>query len=244
MRSSFALGLGILGKLLVAVSLLVSVTGTASAAIIRPTYSSRVDAEIRPVGGRFRYDFTVVNTTLLAFQFQGVPVIMDWELPLFSLDDIDVSSITSPEGWTHQIVTPPFPPSFWNYDADTDPLLDPSQGGDPNLYGPNPQVFENPPYVIHWVTSDPERYGIRPGGSLPGFGFFSNYAPLNAPYLASWVDLPPRGGDPPIPGSEFGTPLSPARLGAQQLLIPEPATFLMTALFGPLAIIGFRRWLH
>ncbi len=214
----------------------------ASAAIIGPDYSSRVDATVTLTsGGQYRYSFTVVNTSFGLSQLDGVPVIMDWELPLFSLDDLDVDSITSPEGWIHQIVTPPLPPSFWNYSAANDPLLDPGQGGDPNLYGPNPQVFENPPFVLHWFTHDPETYGIFPGSSLDGFGFLSSYSAFNAPYLASWVDLPPRGGDPPIPGSAFGTPLSPARLGAQQFLVPEPASFLLLAIGGGMLLVYCRR---
>lgn len=216
----------------------------ASAAIVPGPggYSSRVDATVTLTGsGQYLYSFEVFNTTLAPAQFQGVPVIMDWELPFFSLNDFDISSITSPPGWRHEIVTPPMPPSFWNYDAASDPLLDPNQGGDPNLYGPNPEVFNNPPYVLHWVTDDPEVYGIFPGDSLNGFGFLSNFSPFNAPYLASWVDFPPRGGDPPIPDQAFGTPLSPARMGAQQFLIPEPASVLFLAVGGGMVLVYHRQ---
>lgn len=215
------------------------------AIIVGPDYSSRVDATVTPTNGLFNYQFEVFNTTPALFQASigfsqvTVPVIMDWELPLFSLDDLDVNSITSPTGWQYEIVAHPNAPSFWNYSAANDPLLDPNQGGDPNLYGPNPEVFENPPYVLHWFTDDPESYGIFPQGSLGGFGFLSQYSPFNAPYLASWVDLPPRGGDPPVPGQAFGTPLSPARFTAQRF--PEPSTISLIAVGSGLLWLAHRR---
>lgn len=227
-------------KAFVATLLVMAIASPGLTSTIGPFYSSRVDATVTLEGSQYRYSFEVFNTTVGAAQFQGIPVIMDWELPLFSLDDIIPSSITSPEGWRHELVAHPMPPSFWNYRADEDPLLDPGQGGDPNLYGPNPHVFENPPYVLHWFTEEPEQYGIYPEESLSGFGFLSNYLPFNAPYLASWVDLPPRGGDPPIPGNAFGTPLSPARLGAQQFLIPEPSSAALLVLGTVLLAAGWR----
>jgi hypothetical protein len=211
--------------------------------------TSRVDATVTPVGDGFRYDFTVVNTSEGGVATFGVgggtPVIVDWELPLFSLDDIDVSSIVSPSGWNFEILTPPYDSSqngtVWTtYDADTDPLLDPLQGGDPDLYGPNPQVFENPPYVLHWFNVCCGSGGagpIFPGQFLSGFSFESEYSSQNAPYMASWSTFPPRGGDPPIPGSAFGSPNSPARMAAQG--IPEPSSLVLLVMAGSaLAISG------
>ena len=213
--------------------------------------TSRVDATVTPVGNQFRYDFTVHNTSfggVSAFGVGVTPVIIDWELPLFALDDIDISSIQSPFGWYYEIVSPPYNTSqdgnVWtNYDTDTDPLLDPAQGGDLNLYGPNPEAFDNPPYVLHWYESF-ESGGagpIFPGQFLGGFSFVSDYSSRNAPYMASWNFFPPRGGDPPIPGSGFGSPNSPARMAAQG--IPEPSTFVMLVMAGSslLAAAGYRR---
>ena len=59
-----------------------------------------------------------------AFGVGVTPVIIDWELPLFALDDIDISSIQSPFGWYYEIVTPPYNTSqdgnVWtNYDPET-----------------------------------------------------------------------------------------------------------------------------
>ena len=224
-------------------------------------HTSRVDATVTPEAGGFRYDFTVYNTSggiaastgetgggVSAFGV-GIPVIVDWELPLFDLDDIVPGSIQSPSGWSFEILTPPYVSSqngvVWTtYDADTDPLLDPAQGGDPNLYGPNPQAFENPPYVLHWFddfTNSGGAGAIFPNQFLSDFSFVSEYSSRNAPYLASWDDLPPRGGDPPIPGSGFGSPNSPARQAAQG--VPEPSSIVLFVMAGSslLAAAGYRR---
>ncbi len=145
-------------------------------------------------------------------------------------------------------MTPPYNTSqngiVWTYDAATDPLLDPSQGGDPNLYGPNPEVFENPPYVLHWFESSGGSGGagpIFPGDFLNGFSFVSDYGSRSAPYLASWSSFPPRGGDPPIPDAGFGSPNSPARMAAQG--IPEPSSLVLFVIAGSslLAAAGCRR---
>jgi hypothetical protein len=173
----------------------------------------------------------------------GTPRINNWELPLFDLGDIDLTSIESPNLWDFEIVAAPYDPEFaWTaYDPDTDPLLDPGQGGDPDLYGPNPEVFDNPPYVLHWydITFTSAGAGIFPGEFLSGFSFVSNYSARNAPYMASWVNDPPVGGDPPIPGAAFGTPFSPARMAAQG--IPEPSSFLLFVVAcAPLVVGGHR----
>ena len=237
-----------------------SVTLPDSAHAQQNVNTSRVDATVTPDAGGFRYDFTVFNTSFggvatgvnssgdVSAAGVGIPVIVDWELPLFSLDDVDMNSIQSPSGWNFEILTPPYTSSqngnVWNtYDADTDPLLDPLQGGDPNLYGPNPQAFENPPYVLHWFddfTSSGGAGGIFPNNFLSGFSFVSEFSSQNAPYLASWSDFPPRGGDPPIPGSGFGSPNSPARQAAQG--VPEPSTIVLLVMAGSsLLAAGYRR---
>ncbi len=221
----------------------VALPDAAYAQLIQNT--SRVDATVTSVGSNFLYEFTVRNTSggfeVLTDDFVaasiGLPVIIDWELPLFDLDD--VSSIQSPFGWDYEIVEPPYEtdlgPIWSSYDAGTDPLLDPLQGGDPDLYGPNPEVFENPPYVLHWFADFSQSGGagaIFPGGFLSGFSFESEFTSRNAPYLASWSEFPPAGGDPPIPGGlfAFGTPNSPARQAAQG--IPEPSSLVLLVMAG------------
>lgn len=209
--------------------------------------TSRVDAVVTPVGSQFRYDFTVFNTSF--FSSAGAPIIIDWELPLFELGDLDLGSIQSPFGWSHEIIAPPYNTSqgtnVWTtYDPATDPLLDPMQGGDPNLYGPNPEAFDMPPYVLHWFDDaglgSGSTEGIFPQSFLSGFSFVSDYSSRNAPYMASWTSFPPRGGDPPIPGSGFGSPNSPARQAAQG--VPEPSTLVLFVMAGSsLLAAGYRR---
>ena len=221
-----------------------------------PTPSSRVDATVTPDSGGSLYKFSVFNTTPIPSAVtinstvisplcsNCTNVIVNWELPLFSLNDIRSGTILSPTNWTYEIIAPgasppvssnyyndptgPYGPYKWNYSAATDPLL----ATTPGLYGPNPSVFDNPPWIIHWYTLDNGSgiplNSILPGGSLPGFEFISDFSSLNAPYLSSWYLLPPVSGDPPAPNNSFGTPNSPARQFAQG--VPEPATVSLIAL--------------
>ncbi len=232
-----------------------------------PGYSSRVDSTVTPQAAQFRYDFTVFNTsevlelavaeaTLEVFQIEPgeIPVIVDWELPIFSLSDVaglnpnDPSgAIDSPDGWAVEVIPPdsstdiynnvdgPYGPYSWDYDAATDPA---AQAGD---YGPNPEVFNDPPWIIHWYLqpNGPGELpaGIFPGDSLDGFGFVSDYSEQAAPYLSSWFFLPPALGDPPIPNDPvFSTPNSPERQQAQRGAIPEPASLAAWALVLGVAI--------
>ena len=224
-----------------------------------PINTSRVDATVTDQSGNgsgpFLYEFEVFNTSdffpsgsgsALALGRvaggTGIPLIVDWELPLFAASDIDQSSITSPNDWQVQLVGPDdiVPPNFdpaWTYDSSTDPL---AQNGD---YGPNPEVFEDPPLELHWLTGDGKSLGspIFPGDSLGGFSFLSDFAELAAPYLTSWDFLPQNTGDPPIPSRAFSSPLSPARMQAQG--IPEPSTLAMVGL-GMISLLvgmGWRR---
>lgn len=198
------------------------------------------------------YEFEVFNTSpVLTGGGYGreCDEIVNWELPLFDIGDLDMASISSPSGWNFELLPPdgtsnyyntsnsPYHFSKWNWTATNDLLLQ----EDPNLYGSNPQVFENPPLVLHWYNpADSNRLptnSIRPGGSLGGFSFLSNFAPKNAPYLASWFSRPPRGGDPPIPnGLTFATPNSPSRQQAQGSR-PSPTTVSESdSLFGLLGL--------
>jgi hypothetical protein len=207
--------------------------------------TSRVDATVTPVGSQFRYDFTVFNTSILGSG--STAWLIDWELPLFDLGDLDLGSVDSPPEWAFEILTAPYDTgqgtNVWStYDPATDPLLDSMQGGDPNLYGPNPEVFDMPPYVLHWYEIDQSSGGIGvfPGEFLSGFSFISDYSSRSAPYMASWLSFPPRGGDPPIPGAGFGSPNSPARKAAQG--VPEPSTLVLFVLAGSsLLVAGHRR---
>ncbi len=214
---------------IVGVGLLSIAAGTVvTHAAMAVPYSSRVDGVITPDGQAYKYEFTVYNTTEIEEETAVTPVIVDWELPLFSHFDIDDNSIVSPEGWTYEII------SSWSYQTANDPVL----AATPDIYGPNPQVFETAPVIVHWFAITDDETGptqaIYPGGALSGFGFVSVYASQNAPYLTSWLDLPPITGDPPTPGHSFGTPMSPARQQAQygSGSVPEPTSFLLFAGLG------------
>ena len=243
--------------------------------------SSTVESEVTDQGnGTFLYKFEVFN---LSSPFEENDsddeeneledlLLVDWELPIFNLDDLNLSTITSPTDWTYEIVNldgeivhspdssrigdpsdffnnekGPYGDYGWNYVAATDPLL----LGDPDLYGPNPEVFETPPLILHWYTladfeeeDDDEDDDVTPLNpifpqqSLNGFSFESEFSSINAPYLSSWFFLKPVTGDPPIPGGAgFGTPNSPARQQAQSVTVtvPEPASILGMLAFGTYA---------
>ena len=201
-------------------------------------YSSRVDAQVTPQNGTFLYEFTVVNTTPNG-EIGGDFVIVNWELPIFAAADIIDGSVQSPDGWQFEIIDPnattavynnqsgPYGEYRWDYQAATDPALD----IDPDLYGPNPEVFDDPPLIVHWYTTPVEdeitfpENPIFAGNSLSGFQFESDFGPLNGPYQSSWFFIPPVTGDPPLPGQGLATPNSPARQAAQGVQpIPEPAS--------------------
>lgn len=243
--------------------------------------SSRVDSTVtNQVDGTFLYEFEVFNTSDFADNDDGGPFLVDWELPLFSLNDINLGTVESPEDWTYEIVeldgtivespdsaligtesqffnnnSSPYGFYDWDYVAASDPLLDPLQGGNPDLYGPNPEEFETPPLVLHWYTlneEDDDDGGpgsgsplepIFPQDSLDEFSFVSDFSSQNAPYLSSWFELPPVTGDPPTPGggAPFGTPNSPARQQAQSATttsIPEAGSIIGLLAFGTCGIIS------
>ena len=105
---------------------------------------------------------------------------------------------------------------------------DPVWQADSDVYGPDPDMWLNPDYLIHWYTPDVEVASplapIGPGQLLAGFSFMSDFSAGNAPYLASWEQEPPTIGDPPFPvtGLPAGLPGSPGPTGP---IIPLPAAF-------------------
>jgi hypothetical protein len=150
----------------------------------------------------------------------------------------------------------------WQYNAATDYQL----AANPTQFGLNPQAFNNPAYVIHWLTGFTNPQGgdsnvknldstdpsISPatkittsptplysGQSQSGFSFLSRYSGENSPYQAYWNSPPVTIGDPPTPGElGFSTPNSPARQAAQGTNpIPTPA------LLPGLVSMGIGSWL-
>jgi hypothetical protein len=198
--------------------------------------------------GNYDYGYSIINTsTPHAAGFDQV--IVDWELPIFALDDVLI--VFDPPGWRHEFVTPrqstlyynnpsgPYGHYRWSYDPAFDPFI--AMVGLTAAYGPNPNVFIDPPYIIHWYTcaleADPScpdgGNPIREGDSLSGFRLVSFWPERNAPYQASFAYLPPATGDPPIPGRlGFISPNSPARQAAQNAGVPEPSALILMGLGG------------
>lgn len=238
-----------------------AMAGTASdalAGINAPQRSSFVEGQVTPEAGQFRYSFEVFNTTdFLYGEVDGNSLIVNWELPLFSLNGIDVNSITSPENWTYEVIdiqgnvvlnssggsggqsniynndNGPYGEYVWDWTAANDPVFQ----DDNNVYGDNPDQFEEPPLILHWFTENFEGPAdpIFEGDSREGFSFLAEDSATNAPYQASWFFEDPTIGDPPTPqGAAIGVPNNAATS------VSEPGMF---ALFGAglLGLIGLRR---
>ncbi len=174
------------------------------------------------------------------------PVIVDWEVPYFG--DAGIAFITSPA-------------SGWNWAVETIGIENPATGWsgiaawqdptDPFYQGPS-SPFTTVTKVLHWFVQLPmgqpsSDVGIWPygatgiptgahEGSLTGFGFDADFAPIDGPYQASWYLVPtPRSGDPPLPG---GIPASPCALG-QCESVPVPGTLLLVG--AGLSLMGLWR---
>lgn len=170
-----------------------------------------------PGTGNFLYEFLVCNTSDITTE-NARQVIRDWELPFFgtAADGTDASkimNITVPEGWSFSIeeigVENPF--TGWAGVAEWQQPGDPWREFFDNLFG----SADNNPYndvthVLHFYTGFCEggveggfqcfNGNIIPEGeSLGGFSFESPFGTFNAPYQASWTDLPVRTGDPDFP---------------------------------------------
>jgi hypothetical protein len=176
-----------------------------------------IDSSVTPNGANFDYAFTIHNVNT----FSGGNI-KNMMLPLFSASD--VSNVVEPTGWTDQIIDPAA--AGWKYSTSNDAAL----SGNPLKYGPNPQVFNNPPLVLSFSTSGP---GIPEfGGSLSGFGFTSAYPAAAAPFTLHYAFGATDIVDPPSPDS-------PARIAAQ---LPEPSTLVLFVTAGAgLAGAAWRR---
>lgn len=150
----------------------------------------------------FTYNFTVNNSYL------SVQNIVDYEVPIWPGTIFDINS---PAGWSYQMVSPD--PSIWNWE---------NTGG---MWGSNGNLWQNPPEILRWYSTDYSTYNINPNNNLAGFSFRSPYSGTDGPYATS----DPRPGyfigDPPLPGGGGGggagmpIPGSPA--------VPEPTTLLL-----------------
>ncbi|HMM74802.1 MAG TPA: PEP-CTERM sorting domain-containing protein [Gammaproteobacteria bacterium] len=139
------------------------------------------------------------------FDQRGNPV-------LAGTDPSKIVNVTVPEGWSFAIeeIGPENVSTGWSgiaeWQQDGDPwkdFFDDLFGGEDN----NP--YNDVTHVLHFYTgfceggeSGFDCFGgntIREGEGLGGFGFESPFGTFNAPYQASWEDLPVRTGDPDFP---------------------------------------------
>ena len=193
-------------------------------------------------GGGYSYNFTVCNRsdpTLGRNDEQGfADLIRDWELPWDP--NANIANIRVPFGCDWEIETrgQPNPTTGWEgvieWPDPNDPFYDPR--------------FANHTQVLHFYTgcgggfttaatlisdanpnpSDcdflPNAW-IFPNSELSGFGFDAPFNATNAPYQASWVELPVNTGDPDFPTT--GVPLT---RGFFATPVPEPSTIALMAL--------------
>lgn len=234
---------------------LVGAAGTASAAVVAPSFGDCPGMSINPevpssavlsstiAGTPTSYNFKVCNTSFnpRTNETQGPMFLLrDWELPYDPAGGI--ANITTPTGWGWAIETIGVANPATGWDGAVPTWFDPS---DP---------FYDARYlglatVLHFYTcssggvdtavcpeaTDGSPFGdaLAPGESLEGFGFTSPFGPTNAPYQASWVTVPPRSGDPDFPLT--GAPDTPGLRNS----VPEPGSLAL--LGGGLLLAAWRR---
>lgn len=180
--------------------------------------TSAVPSQVTDLGtGNFLYEFVVCNTSDITRE-NPRQVIRDWELPFFGnaadgTDASEIENISTPEGWSFTVEEI----NVENADTGWSGVAEWQQAGDPwreffdDLFGGeanNP--YNDVTHVLHFYTGFCEGgfeggfdcFGgntIREGDGLGGFSFESPFGTFNAPYQASWDDLPVRTGDPDFP---------------------------------------------
>jgi hypothetical protein len=192
-------------------------------------------------GNNFSYNFTVCNLSDGDFfgggdEVQFGDAIRDWELPWDPA--ADVSNIRTPDGWSWMIETRGVENEATGWAGEIE-----WQDPDDDFYDPR---YANHTQVLHFYTGcggfqetallqssvNDDAVDCRflrnawifpNGDSLSGFGFDAPIGPTNAPYQASWVELPINTGDPDNPGAAltpgfFATP------------IPEPSSIALMSL--------------
>ncbi len=214
--------------------------GPAFAGAPPPGQASHIGEDIYDTVDGWTYEYTVYNDGWPGWTWDGEqersvdPAIRDWELPWFG--DAGITNIVSPNGWDYEIETIGVANATTGWDGEA-AWQNP---GDPWYQGPD-SPFTSVDQVLHWYTNEEEFFILTgwfegegcPEGdeganwdcsSLGGFGFDADFAPIAAPYQASWAELPIQTGDPGFPGG--GTPSSPLATGSS---IPEPGTLALLA---------------
>lgn len=188
--------------------------------------TSAVPSAVTDLGtGNFLYEFVVCNTSDITSE-NPRQVIRDWELPFFGTaangsDASQIANITVPEGWSFTVeeIGVENPSTGWSGIAEWQQAGDPANGipADPwrvffdDLFGgEDNNPYNDVTHVLHFYTGFCEGgfeggfdcFGgntIAEGNGLGGFSFESPFGTFNAPYQASWDDLPVRTGDPDFP---------------------------------------------
>ncbi|MCB2102778.1 MAG: PEP-CTERM sorting domain-containing protein [Rhodobacterales bacterium] len=161
---------------------LAATADTAQAGEFFDPKASHVEGTVTDEGSLKRYNFEVFNDTFCSFNSGsrncsggfGELVIVDWELPLFSLDGI--SDIQSPMGWDYEIISVTgevlsaegawdgagtgqqslyynnaggeYGNYSWTWTKEQDPVWQ----DDNSVYGSNPDQYETPSYILHWFA--------------------------------------------------------------------------------------------
>jgi hypothetical protein len=184
--------------------------------------TSAVPSTVSDAGnGNRLYEFRVCNTSALQFdpEFERPirNVIRDWELPFFGTslgtDESQISNISVPEGWSFSIEEIGVGNEFtgWEGVAEWQTPGDPWKDFFDTLFeGADNNPYNDVTHVLHFYTGGCEggfegglfcfaQNPIFEGESLAGFSFESPFSTFNAPYQASWLQLPVRTGDPDFP---------------------------------------------
>lgn len=195
---------------------------------------------VQAASGRFDYGFRVCNTSTLGEQ-QPAPLLRDWELPFFGSGsgttiDLNASGITdiaTPANWSWSIETigTPNEATGWEGTAEWQTAGNPMKVFFDAFFGSaanNP--YNSVTHVLHFYTDcffEGPCAPIFPNASLEGFGFTADFDSTNAPYQASWLNLPVQTGDPQFPLG--GQPANPVLLQALAN-VPEPGTVALLGL--------------
>ena len=222
--------------------------------------TSAVPSSVSDLGnGSNLYEFRVCNTSDQQFDPETERpiqnVIRDWELPFFGTvadgsDASQLTNITAPEGWNFSIeeIGVQNISTGWEGVAEWQTAGDPWKDFFDGLFeGADNNPYNDVTHVLHFYTGGCEggfeggvfcfaNNPIFEGQSLDGFGFESPFGNFNAPYQASWLELPVRTGDPDFPIAGASNPTIEAACAATSNncgrgnAIPEPGSLALLGL--------------
>ena len=204
-------------------------------------------------GGNHLYEFRVCNTSDIT-QENVRQAIRDWELPFFGTDlgndASQIANITVPEGWNFSIeeIGVGNVGTGWEGVADWQVDGDPWKAVFDDLFGgADNNPYNDVTHVLHFYTGFCEggfEGGlfcsggniIGEGDGLSGFSFESPFGEFDAPYQASWQDLPVRTGDPDFPLAGANNPVIEAACAntsnncGRTTTVPEPGSLALLGL--------------